>query len=201
MLRGYIRERKKGPSIDEQKAALKAAGVEFDGTHPPVYIDMVGKRGQEQIPQLAAAINSLRVGDTLVVYDQATIGLTEAGLWDAYAAVAQRLAILKLADGTVYEYTPEAAILIGLIADGMKILAREKARTRNDSSPNLGRPRKLDGDALVLARELWGKKDMTSRQVAAAVLDRTKVDISIRTLIKSLGHKTEAVAREQRKLR
>ncbi len=201
MLRGYVRERKKGPSIDEQKAALLRAGVSFEGEYPPVYVDLIPKRGSEQLPQLHAAIGSLRVGDTLVVYDQATIGLTEAGLWDAYAAVAQRLATLMLADGTIYEYTPEAAILVGLIADGMKILAREKARVRNDSSPNLGRPRKLDGDALVLARELWGNKQMTSRDVATAIRDRAKVDVSIRTLIKTLGHKTDAVAREERKLR
>ena len=201
MLRGYIRERKKGPSVDEQRAALIKAGVRVDGTHPPIYVDMVPRRGQPPQPQLIAAVQSLRSGDTLVVFDEASLGLTEGGLWEAHAAIGERAASLMMADGRIFDFTPQTAEIAGLIANGAKILTRENARVRNNSGPILGRPKLLSGDVMRLARELWGRQDLSARQIAAEIQAQTGVKVGIRTLFLDLGHKTDAVEKAAKELR
>lgn len=207
MLRGYIRERPKGPTIDEQKAALKKAGVSFDGDYPPVYIDMISRRTRKALdnplPQRAAAIGSLRVGeDSLVIYDQATLGVAEGDILDALAATGQRDAsVITCNPPGEFKWHPDVPEALGFAVDGAKKLARERARVRAGSSPIIGRPKKLTGEALDYARALWGRRDMSSRQVAAEIKAKTGVDVGVRTLLIDLGHKTDAVEKAERQLR
>lgn len=207
MLRGYIRERPKGPSVEDQRKALVKAGVETEGTHPPLYIDMVQRRTRKALdnplPERAAAISSLRPGeDSLVIFDAATIGTTEGDIMDALAAVGQRDApVITCNPPGEFRWHPDVPEALGFVADGAKVLAREKARVRVGSSPIIGRPKKLTGEALTFARELWGQRGMTSRQVAAEVKAKTGVDVGIRTLLIDLGHKTDAVEKAERNLR
>lgn len=207
MLRGYIRERPKGPSVEDQRKALAAAGVQTDGTHPPIYIDIIGKRTRKALdnplPQRAAAIGSLRVGeDSLVIFDAGTIGTTERDILDALAATGQRdAAVITCNPPGEFRWHPDVPEAIGFAVDGARVLAREKARVRAGSSPIIGRPKKLTGEALTYARELWGRRDMNSRQVAAEVKAKTGVDVGVRTLLIDLGHKTDAVEKAERQLR
>lgn len=207
MLRGYIRERAKGPGVEDQRKALIKAGVETDGTHPPIYIDLIGKRTRKNLdnplPQRAAAISSLRVGeDSLVIYDQATLGIAEGDILDALAATGQRDASVITCDPPgEFRWHPDVPEALGFAVDGAKKLARERARVRAGSSPIMGRPKKLTGEALDYARALWGRRDMSSRQVAAEVKAKTGVDVGIRTLLIDLGHKTDAVEKAERQLR
>ncbi len=207
MLRGYIRERPKGPTIEEQEAALKKAGVSFDGDHPPVYTDMVPRRTRKELdnplPERAAAINSLRIGeDSLVIFDAAAIGTTEGDILDALAAIGQRDAtVITCNPPAEFKPPPGVPEALGLAVDGVKILARERARVRVGSAPIIGRPKKLTGDALAFARELWGRRDMSSKQVAAEIKAKTGVDVGVRTLLIDLGHKTDAVEKAERQLR
>lgn len=207
MLRGYIRERPKGPSVEDQRKALIKAGVEMDGTHPPVYIDMIGKRTRKNLdnplPQRAAAIGSLRPGeDALVVFDAAALGRTEGDIMDALAAIGQRDApVITCNPAGEFKPPPDVSDAFGFVADAGKVLAREKARVRANASPIIGRPKKLTGEALAYARELWGRRDISSRQVAAEVKAKTGVDVGVRTLLIDLGHKTDAVEKAERNLR
>ena len=207
MRRGYIRERKAGPSVDEQRKALAAAGVLVEGDHPPLYIDMIPKRSRKTLdnplPQRTAAIHSLRSGeDALVIFDAATLGLTEGDILDALAAAGQKGAsVIVCAPPGEYRWHADVPDALGLAVDGGKVLARERARVRAGSGPIIGRPKKLTGDALILARDLWGKRELVSKQVAAQVKAKTGVAVSVRTLIKALGHKTDAVERVERELR
>lgn len=207
MLRGYIRERAKGPSVEDQRKALIRAGVETDGTHPPIYVDMIGKRTRKNLdnplPQRAAAISSLRVGeDSIVIFDAATIGTTEGDILDALAATGQRDAsVITCNPPGEFRWHPDVPEAIGFAVDGAKVLARERARVRLGSSPIIGRPKKLTGEALAFARDLWGRRDMSSRQVAAEVKAKTGVDVGVRTLLIDLGHKTDAVEKAERILR
>ena len=207
MLKGYIRERAKGPSVEDQRKALAKAGVDVDGTHPPVYTDLIGRRTRKSLdnplPARAAAINSLRTGeDCLVIYDAATIGTTEGDILDALAATGQRnAAVITCNPPGEFRWHPDVPEVVGLAVDGAKQLARERARLRAGSSPIFGRPKKLTGDALVFARELWGRRDLSSRQVAAEIKARTGVDVGVRTLLIDLGHKTDAVEKAERVLR
>lgn len=207
MLRGYIRERPKGPNVEDQRKALIKAGVETDGTHPPIYMDMIGRRTRKALdnplPQRAAAIGSLRIGeDSLVIFDAATIGTTEGDILDALAATGQREAsVITCNPPGEFRWHPDVPEAVGFAVDGAKVLARERARVRAGSSPIIGRPKKLTGDALTFARELWGRRDMSSRQVAAEIKAKTGVDVGVRTLLIDLGHKTDAVEKAERILR
>lgn len=207
MLRGYIRERPKGPSVEDQRKALAKAGVELDGEHPPIYTDMLRPRTRKALdnplPERAAAISSLRVGeDSLVIFDAATLGTTEGDILDALAATGQREAsVITCEPPGEFRWHPDVPEALGFAVDGAKVLARERARVRAGSSPIIGRPKKLTGEALVYARELWGRRDMSSRQVAAKVKAKTGVDVGVRTLLIDLGHKTDAVEKAERQLR
>lgn len=207
MLKGYIRERPQGPSVEDQRKALAKAGVEIDGTHPPIYIDMIGKRTRKNLdnplPQRAAAIGSMRPGeDSLVIFDAATLGTTEGDIMDALAAAGERGApVLTCSPPGEFTWHPDVTAALGFVADAGKVLAREKARVRIGSSPNMGRPKKLTGEALDYARALWGRRDLSSRQVAAEIKAKTGVDVGVRTLLIDLGHKTDAVEKAERILR
>lgn len=207
MRRGYIRERRAGPSVDEQRAALAAAGVPIEGDHPPVYVDPIPRRTQkgkqDPLPQRRAAIHSLRAGNALVIYDAATLGPTEGEILDAIAAIGQRKDVTLVICDPPGEYRWHEGVteLAGVVADGGKRLARERQRVRAGINPVMGRPKLLTGEALTLARQLWGQRAMSSRMVAAEIKKQTGVSVGIRTLLNDLGHKTDAVAAAERKLR
>lgn len=207
MLKGYIRERPNGPSVEDQRKALAKAGVSTAGDHPPVYTDVIRRRTRKALdnplPARAAAIGSLRGGeDVLVVYDQATLGTTEGDILNALAAIGQRDALVITCDPPgEFRWHPDVPEALGFAVDGAKKLARERARLRVGSSPIIGRPKKLSGDALAFARDLWGRRDVSSRQVAARVKAETGVDVGVRTLLLTLGHKTDAVEKAERQLR
>lgn len=207
MLKGYIRERPKGPSVEDQRKALAKAGVSTEGEHAPVYTDMVQRRTRKALdnplPQRAAVIGSMRPDeDALVIFDAATLGTTEGDIMDALAAAGERGApVLTCSPPGEFRWHPDVTAALGFVADAGKVLAREKARVRAGSSPIIGRPKKLTGDALIYARELWGRRDLSSRQVAALVLEKTGVDVGVRTLLIDLGHKTDAVEKAERVLR
>lgn len=66
---------------------------------------------------------------------------------------------------------------------------------------SVGRPKLLSGDVMRLARELWGRQDLSARQIAAEILEKAGVKVGIRTLFLDLGHKTDAVEKAARELR
>lgn len=206
-MRGYIRERAKGPSVEDQRKALIKAGVEVDGTHPPIYVDLIGKRTRKNLdnplPQRAAAIGSLRVGeDSLVIYDQATLGTTEGDILDALAATGQRDASVITCDPPgEFKWHPDVPEALGFAVDGAKKLDRERRRVRSEAGPIIGRPKKLTGDALDFARSLWGRKDLSYPQVMAAIKAETGIEVGVKTLLATLGHKTDAVEKAERTLR
>jgi hypothetical protein len=194
MLRGYIRVRPKGPSVDEQRRALLEAGVPTDR----IYID---KRTRNPLPQRALAISFLRTGDALVIYDAAALGTTTADIMGSLAEIGQHHALVATCNppGEFIQWIPAVSDALTFISTAGKTLAREWAKVRVGSSPIMGRPRKLTGDVLAYARELWGRRDMSSRKIAAEIKATTGVDVSVRTLIVTLGHKTEAVEKAERR--
>lgn len=205
-LRGYIRERPKGPSVEDQRKALAKAGVPLDGTHPPIYIDLIGKRTRKNLdnplPARAAAIGSLRPGNKLVIYDPATLGTTEGDILDALAATGQQEATVVTCDPPgEFKWHPDVSEALGFAVDGAKKLDRERRRVRTEAGPIIGRPKKLTGDALDFARSLWGRRDMSYPQVVAEIKAKTGVDVSVKTLLSALGHKTDAVEKADRTLR
>lgn len=207
-MRGYIRERRGGPSVEDQRKALAGAGVPTEGTHPPIYIDLIPRRTRKALdnpfPERTLAIHCLRRGDgdKLVVYDAATIGQTEGDILDALAAIGEQGSTLVVCNPPgEYRPHPDAAECLRLAVDGQRMLDRERRRVRTDSGPIIGRPPLLAGDALRLARDLWGKRELNSKMVAEDIKAQTGIEVSVRTLINKLGPKMDAVDAAERGLR
>jgi hypothetical protein len=205
-LRGYIRERPKGPSVEDQRKALAKAGVPVEGTHPPIYIDLIGKRTRKNLdnplPQRAAAIDSLRPGNKLVIFDPATLGTAEGDILDALAATGLKEATVVTCDPPgEFRWHPDVPEALGFAVDGAKKLDRERRRVRTEAGPIIGRPKKLTGEALDFARSLWGRKDLSYPKVVAEIKAKTGVEVSVKTLLSALGHKTDAVEKAERSLR
>ena len=197
MRRGYIRERQYGPSVEDQRRTLGAAGVPTDGTHPPIYTDMIADvkstpKAWKLLAQRKAAIASLRPGDALAVWDAATLGRDMEEIQEGLAMVGKRQATLVICYPDEREFTwhPEAAEIANLAAEGSRQLRSEKhARA---AAKHLGAAPKLIGANLDIARRLWGDPSLTARAVPGKILEATGIKVSERLLWQRLGPKSEA---------
>lgn len=114
MRRGYIRITKTGPSPDQQRRALEAAGVKEFGDNDAIYLDGERKRkpkeGEDALPQRTAAIKSLRAGDELVVANAGRLGVSRDDILAALAAIGrQRASVFDAAEGRAFACSPEIA--------------------------------------------------------------------------------------------
>lgn len=131
MKRGYIRTVAGGPSINQQKAALAAAGIDVDDPYGPVYID-----------EREAAIASLAPGDELVIAEPSCLGTTAADALVALSQIGARSAkVLDLASGTAIDWHPDAQapLEFAVEAGRASVAARaRKMRKARAASGNLG---------------------------------------------------------------
>jgi len=199
--RGYIRERKSGPSIDDQRASLAAAGIEVDRPHSPVYVDLLKpakkpKPGVDPLAQRAAAIKSLRRqdGDELVVHDAATLGVDIEDITVAMSAIGKRGGKLIVWTPPVQEFVwhQDAAEIVALAAEGAQMMRSEKHRRAGGKNPLLGAPAKLIGKVLEVAKAAWADPALTSKQAAEKVKADTGVAVSVRLLFDKLSKKSDA---------
>lgn len=197
MRRGYRRERRVGPSLDEQMASLTAAGVP-DGVRSPFYTDHLKdtKRtvaGMKPLAQLARAVKSLRSrdADELVVHDAATLGRDHEEITAALAAIGASGCKLVICVPEPREFTwhPDAADILAVASEGAKILRSEKHKRAAER--RLGAQPKLVGQVLVEARKAWADPNLSAPQAAARVREVTGVKVSERTMWK-LGKKSDA---------
>jgi hypothetical protein len=194
MRRGYIRERK-GLTPDEQRKSHREAGIDVTFSHPALYADVFDRTGRiKALSQRAAAIESLRQGDELVVHDAATLGTDLKDISEAMVEIGRRGATLIVWTPTVreYEWDPGAAEIVALANEAAATLLSEKHRRAGAKRVQLGAQPKLVGDVLNVARQAWADPALTANQAAAKVTQYTKVKVSTRTLWNHLGKKSEA---------
>lgn len=193
MRRGYRRERLNGPSLEDQWKALAAAGVGSDGTHPPVYTDMLKDTKRDtSLKQRKAAILSLRPGDVLAVRDAATLGRDQDEIAEGLAMVGRRRATLVVCCPDEREFTwhPDAAEIVAVAVEGARLIRSEKhARA---AAKHLGAQPKLVGANLATAKRIWAQADLTAPAAAKEVVRVTGVKVTERTLWSVLGRKSEA---------
>lgn len=197
MRRGYRRERKDA-SLHEQDKALREAGVDLTGSHPPVYTDLIKDTGSHKpLAELARAVGSLRRGniDELVVYDAATVGRNYQEIIEAMAAIGRTGCKLTVWRPTPREYVwhPDAAEIVALASEGETILRSAKGKV--SAGKVLGTPPKLVGTALEAAKAAWADPSLTAKEAAARVLEVSGVQVSTRLLFAKLGHKSVAESR------
>lgn len=194
MRRGYIRERRVGPSIEDQRKSLASAGVMTEGTHPPIYMDMLKDvKGNKPLRQLALAVKSLRGDDEIVMHDAATPGRDHQEICDALAAVGAKGNKLVICTPTEREFVwrPEENSMLSVAGEGVTILRSEKHR--NAGNKVVGAAPKLVGRTLDIARKHWADPAMTARQAHEAAVAESGVKFSSR-LMWQLGKKSDAEA-------
>ena len=195
MDRAYVRERKGGVTPDEQVAAL-ASVVETTGTHPPVYVDLLkpAKKSKVPLPARGNAVNSLRRGDRLWVYDLPTLGTGFDDILAAMAAIGKKGATLGVLAPEQEEHTwqPDAADLVQKAREAASVLksdVHKRARAKH-----LGAPSKWSPDVDKAAREGWSNPALTAPQVPGYVFERTGIRVSERLIWQRLAPLTKSQA-------
>lgn len=193
--RGYVRERKGGTKPSDQVAAL-AAVIETGGTHPPIYTDLLKpkKKSKVPLPARGSAINSLRSGNTLWVYDLPTLGTSFDDIMAAMAAIGKRGGTLGVLTPEQEEHTwqPDAADLVQKAREAASTLksdVHKRARAKH-----LGAPPKWTPAVAKAALEGWKNPDLTAPEVPAYVFKQTGVQISERLIWQRLKPLTKSQA-------
>lgn len=201
--RGYIRVWKGGPTEDEQRTLLAAAGVEVDGSFAPIYVDAPSPRkmqaGAAALEKREDCIRAMRERpadedpDELVVCAPWVLAVSASDLFSVAAKLAEKGAIIyDLNSGQRMHWTPEMAGLAGMAESVSRFQHRrrtEKARiTLAGSDVKTGPKPKLTGRLLDLFLKDWGDpRSGTNKEVC----DRH--GISPTTAQKIGGNRTEAI--------
>lgn len=193
--RAYVRERKGGKTPDQQIAAL-ASVVETEGSHPPVYIDLLkpAKKSAVQLPARGHAINSLRSGNKIWVYDLATIGTGAEDILAAIAAIGKKRATLGVLMPERAEYTwhPDAADLIQKSQEAATQLRSDAGK--RGAAKHLGAPSKWTPAVAAAALDGWKNPALTASEVPAYILEQTGVKVSERLIWDRLKPLTKSQA-------
>lgn len=193
MRRGYERERPK-LSIEEQDASMRKTGVPTDGTHPPIYRDLIkDARSHKPLVARANAINSLRLADAdeLVIHDAATMGRTHEEICEGLAAIGRSGCRLIICEPTYREFvwTPNEAEMLAVAAEGVTLLRSARGKAAGNKT---GAAPKLVGNVMIAAQAAWGDPKLTARQVVEKIFETTGVQVSTRLLFAKLGLKSAA---------
>lgn len=207
--RGYIRVWKGGPSADEQREALRVAGVEVDGSAPPVYIDAPSprqmQRGAVVLTEREKCINDMRQRrdsedpDELVVCAPWVLAISPGDLFSVAAKLAEKGAVIHdLMTGQRMKWIPEMAGLADMaatIARFQHTRKTEKARIALAASGSKGGSKpKLTGKLLDLFLTDWSDpRSGTNAEVAR------RHGVSLQTAHRTAGmSRTEAIRRADR---
>ncbi len=198
MLLGYIRWTAEGPPIEEQQAALEAAGAEkfwIEGPAPK------GKRlsREEAFRQRHFCLKQLRgdAGDILLVYGLDRLGISDTDLTETLLDIASKG--VRLRDVRSGKDFP-ANVHDGLVARELWDAARKQwliehtgpARRRRTQTGHLGgKPRVLDDpEKREAVRQIWFNPDLSRAEAerqAGEIVGRPKV--SEQTMSREFGER------------
>jgi DNA invertase Pin-like site-specific DNA recombinase len=193
MKKGYIRTDKAGPSVEQQRTALRAAGISDFSAAGPVMVDLEGvvktrSKYVDPLPNRTRRISTLNKGDTLVVASADRLGRTFDDILDALAAIGQRGAsVMDAETGLTVNLSAETGEAKEFAQRGEKQIRTHVAEAMRRGLVEAGTKRgpqpKLTGDQLALARALYNDKEnkMTIAQIAE------QIGVSASTLQRALG--------------
>jgi hypothetical protein len=162
------------PTIKAQKAAL-ALALDAVADDDPVWIDLNPKRKRatpaEPFPELALAIRALRPEDELAVAGPEVLGGSQAQIFRVMQAIgAKQAAIYDASTDQVIAWQPEALKALDFAARGetkRREFSLRKARVkRAESGKPYGKPAKLTGKKLEVARAVWMDPALTRKEAA-----------------------------------
>jgi DNA invertase Pin-like site-specific DNA recombinase len=174
MLIGYARVSTNEQSLDLQLDALKQAGCE------KLFTDTISGASSDR-PGLREALEYLREGDVLVVWRLDRLGRSLQHLIETITALEKRKVGFKTLQESIDTTSPAGRLVFhvfGALAEFERELIRERvaaglaaARARGRKG---GRPRKLDGRKVALARSMLKDPNSNVSEVARTLgVDRT----------------------------
>jgi DNA invertase Pin-like site-specific DNA recombinase len=176
MLTGYARVSTRDQELNLQRDALRAAGCER------IFEDVASGALVER-PELARAVESLRQGDTLVVWKLDRLGRSLKHLVDTVAALQERGIGFRSLQDNIDTTTPAGRLIFHVfcaLAEFERDLIRERtmaglaaARARGRKG---GRKPKMTPKKLALARQLYEARDRSVQEIADLLgVDRSTV--------------------------
>lgn len=179
---GYVRLSRAGPSLEDQLAAQRNAGV------PSSMIMMDDHRGSApySFESRSLLLHSLKPGDELVVAAASRLGVGLDDVLGFLADVARIGATVFDAEtGQRFNWHPDAAGIVDFArraTSGTRLEVIAKMQRSRETSEHLGGPRpKLDGELMERARKMWGDPSLSARDIA------DELEVSVRTLYRHLG--------------
>lgn len=157
-LLGYARVSTDHQSLDQQRDALAAAGVEGDR----IYSDKLsGASSREQRPGLAALLDYAREGDVIVVVGIDRLGRNAAEVMLTIRDLGQRGIVLRSIREGIDTSNATGRMIAGVLASLAELeleLQRERRSAsiaaRKARNMPVGRPRALRADQVALAERM-----------------------------------------------
>nr|WP_090281500.1 recombinase family protein [Mycolicibacterium komanii]CRL77979.1 putative resolvase [Mycolicibacterium komanii] len=157
-LLGYARVSTGHQSLDQQRDALRGAGVDADR----LYEDRLsGTSTKEQRPGLTALLNYARPGDTIVVVGIDRLGRNAAEVMTTIRELGEREIVLRSLREGIDTSNATGRMVAGVLASLAELeleLQRERRSAANAARKSrglpIGRPRALGADQLALAQRM-----------------------------------------------
>jgi DNA invertase Pin-like site-specific DNA recombinase len=163
---GYTRVSTVSQTLDQQNAALEAAGVTktFSDT-------MSGARDDR--PGLAALMECVREGDTVVVWKLDRLGRNTLHILETVKALTERgVTLVSVTDG-IDSSTPAGRLMIGVLgslAEYERELIKERTALKRQASrangTKFGRPRRVEDPVHIATAKRMKADGHTSKDIA-----------------------------------
>ena len=176
---GYARVSTEHQSLDQQVAAVAAAGVESNR----VYRDKLsGMSTREQRPGLAALLDYARQGDAIVVVGIDRLGRNAAEVMTTIRELGVRGIVLRSLREGIDTSNATGRMVAGVLASLAELeleLGRERRTAARDArrarGQSIGRPKALDDSKTALARRMHTSGESANTIAATLGVSRATV--------------------------
>jgi DNA invertase Pin-like site-specific DNA recombinase len=176
---GYVRISTGHQVLDQQLDALTAAGVNPER----IYRDTLsGTSTREQRPGLAALLDYVRPGDTIVVKGVDRLGRTAAEVMLTIKDLLDKDIVIRTLREGVDSSTATGRMVMGIMASLAELeleLGRERRaaarEARRARGQHIGRPKALDEKNVALARRMHSSGESASTIAATLGVSRATV--------------------------
>jgi len=192
---GFMREMKGLPSLKEQQAVLRGAGIEDFGDEGKVYTALSTKRRQKKDARdpWTDMITALREGDEVKIACASVLGGSRISVLRALQEIGAKGAnVIDVGAGETVNYSPEGLAMIAFAERAetqMRVAVLRKARqTKAENGLVGGRPASLKGKKVKdEALAIWRDVTLTGNEAAA------KIGISPSTAYRNLGARDQPI--------
>jgi DNA invertase Pin-like site-specific DNA recombinase len=183
-----MRESASGPTLAEQEALLRQAGIVDFAKHAPVYIDKPRRGPVRGTPERDKLLRALRPGDVVVIARATRLGTSRADVLGALAAITKAgCVVLDVQAEEEVSFPPEAFQCLVFLERAERDARREstaRMRAHKVAMGALGgRPERLQGPRKKAAADAWADLTKTVAQVAE------EFNVAPRTLYRLFGAK------------